>query len=109
MSLYSQYFYSDEVSELLSDTQSIAQMLRVEGLIAMAQAEQEIIPADLADIIVSCCRTDFIDIERLKTDMIAGGNAAIPLVKQLTRVVKNTNVEASKYVHLGATSQDIVD
>lgn len=109
MSLYSQYFYSDEVSELLSDTQSIAQMLRVEGVLAMAQAEHGIIPADLSETIVSCCRTDFIDINKLKTDLITGGNAAIPLVKQLTRIVKNTNVEASKYVHLGTTSQDIVD
>jgi 3-carboxy-cis,cis-muconate cycloisomerase len=109
MSLYSQYFYSDEVNELLSDTQSIAQMLRVEGVLAMAQAEHGIIPIDLSETIVSCCRTDFIDIDKLKTDLISGGNAAIPLVKQLTRIVKNTNAEASKYVHLGATSQDIVD
>jgi len=109
MSLYSQYFYSDEVSELLSDTQSIAQMLRVEGVLAMAQAEHGIIPTDLSETIVSCCRTDFIDIDKLKTDLITGGNAAIPLVKQLTPIVKNTNAEASKYVHLGATSQDIVD
>lgn len=109
MSLYSQYFYSDEVNELLSDTQSIAQMLRVEGVLAMAQAEQGVIPTDLSEIIVSCCRTDFIDVDKLKTDLITGGNAAIPLVKQLTRIVKNTNAEASKYVHLGATSQDIID
>jgi len=109
MSLYSQYFYSEEVNELLSDKQSIAQMLRLEGVLAIAQAEQGIIPADLAEIIVSCCRTDFIDLEKLRADLITGGNVAIPLVKQLTRVVKNNNVEASKYVHLGATSQDIVD
>lgn len=84
-------------------------MLRLEGVLAMVQAELGIIPADLAEIIVSCCRTDFIDIEKLRADLITGGNVAIPLVKQLTRVVKNNNVEASKYVHLGATSQDIVD
>lgn len=84
-------------------------MLRLEGVLAMVQAEQGIIPTDLAEIIVSCCRTDFIDIEKLRADLITGGNVAIPLVKQLTRVVKNNNVEASKYVHLGATSQDIVD
>ena len=109
MSLYSQYFYSEEVNELLSDTQNIAHMLRFEGVLAMAQAEQGIIPAVLAETIVSCCRTDFIDEEKLKTDLKAGGNAAIPLVKQLTRIVKNNHVEASKYVHLGATSQDVID
>lgn len=109
MSLYSQYFYSEEVNELLSDTQTIAQMLRVEGVLAMAQAEQGIIPADLVETIISCCRTDFLDIEKLRADLITGGNAAIPLVRQLTRIVKNNHAEASKYVHLGATSQDIID
>jgi 3-carboxy-cis,cis-muconate cycloisomerase len=50
-----------------------------------------------------------IDIEKLKRDTKLGGNAAIPLVQQLTKVVKNNDFEASKYVHLGATSQDIID
>ncbi len=109
MSLYSQYFYSEEISELFSDIQTVAQMLRFEGVLAIAQAGQGIIPAALADVIVDCCRTDYIDIEKLKTEVTASGNAAIPLVKQLTRIVKNNNAEASKYVHLGATSQDVVD
>ncbi|RYU94525.1 3-carboxy-cis,cis-muconate cycloisomerase [Emticicia agri] len=109
MSLYSQYFYSDEVNELLSDTQSITQMLRVEGVLVKAQAGQGIMPIDLAEMIISCCHTDFIDIEKLRGDLVKGGNAAIPLVKQLTRIVENRNAEASKYVHIGATSQDIVD
>lgn len=109
MSLYSQYFYSEEISELFSDIQTVAQMLRFEGVLAIAQAGQGIIPAAVAEIIVDGCRTDYIDIEKLKTEVTASGNAAIPLVKQLTRIVKNNNAEASKYVHLGATSQDVVD
>jgi 3-carboxy-cis,cis-muconate cycloisomerase len=109
MSLYSQYFYSEEISELLSDTQSITQMLRFEGVLALAQAEHGLTPVALAEIIVDCCRLDYIDIEKLKTEIIAGGNAAIPLVKQLTTIVRCKNEEAAKYVHLGATSQDVVD
>ncbi len=38
-----------------------------------------------------------------------GGNVCIPLVKQLTNVVKKQNEEASRYVHFGATSQDVID
>ncbi len=109
MSLYSQYFYSEEVSEILSDTQSVFMMLHFEAVLAVAQAEHGIIPTTVAEVIVDCCRADFVDIEKLKMDLVASGNAAIPLVKQLTRFVKNNNVEASKYVHLGATSQDVVD
>ena len=34
---------------------------------------------------------------------------AIPLVKALTEQVRKTNVEAARFVHWGATSQDVVD
>lgn len=107
--LYSEYFYSKDINNLLSERQTIAQMLRFEGALALAQAENGIIPQQSAEIIDSCCQVDFIDINKLKSEIKLGGNAAIPLVKQLTRIVKNNDVEASKYVHLGATSQDVVD
>ena len=109
MSLYSELFYSTEINELFSDRNTIAQMLRFEATLAQAQAEQGIISETSAAIIAECCQADLIDIDKLKTEIKLGGNAAIPLVKQLTRIVKNNNVEASKYVHLGATSQDVVD
>jgi 3-carboxy-cis,cis-muconate cycloisomerase len=109
MSLYSEFFYSKTINELFSDKQTIVQMLRFEGALALAQAENGIIPLEAAQIIENCCQVDFIDIDKLKSEIKLGGNAAIPLVKQLTRIVKNNDVEASKYVHLGATSQDMVD
>jgi len=109
MSLYSEFFYSKTINELFSDKQTIVQMLRFEGALALAQAENGIIPPEAAQIIENCCQVDFIDIDKLKSEIKLGGNAAIPLVKQLTRIVKNNDVEASKYLHLGATSQDMVD
>ncbi len=109
MSLYSEIFYSTETNALFSDRNTIAQMLRFETALAQAQAENGIISETSAAIIADCCQADLIDIDKLKTEIKLGGNAAIPLVKQLTRIVKNNDVEASKYVHLGATSQDVVD
>src|SRR5207302_6405410 len=37
------------------------------------------------------------------------GNLAIPLVKALTANVAKANAEAARYVHWGATSQDVID
>ena len=37
------------------------------------------------------------------------GNLAIPLVKALTANVAKTDAEAARYVHWGATSQDVID
>lgn len=109
MSLYSELFYSNEVSELFTDKKSIGYMLTVEAALAEAQADNGLISKEVAQIISGCCSPEMIDIEKLKNEIKLGGNAAIPLVKALTKVVKNNSFEASKYVHLGATSQDIVD
>ena len=109
MSLYSELFYSQEVNEIFSDRNTIASMLQVEAALAEAQAFNGIISKESARIISGCCSAEMIDISKLKKDIKLGGNAAIPLVQQLTKVVKNHDFEASKYVHLGATSQDIVD
>ncbi len=107
--LYSHLFYSPQINALFSERETVAAMLRFEAALAQAQAECGIVPPEAAAIISACCDVDLIDIEKLKNDIKLSGNAAIPLVKQLTQLVKNQDIEASKYVHLGATSQDVVD
>lgn len=109
MSLYAQYFYSAQADELLSDKHLIAQMLRFEGTLALAQAEQGLMPQASAEAIANCCQTDLIDTESLIAAVRLGGNAAIPLIKQLTQAVKQKYPEAAGWVHLGATSQDVID
>jgi 3-carboxy-cis,cis-muconate cycloisomerase len=109
MSLYSHFFYADEINEMFSDRNSIVAMLKVEAALAIAQAKNGIISQENAAVIIGCCNVDMIDIDKLKRDIKLGGNAAIPLVQQLTKVVKNNDFEASKFVHFGATSQDIID
>lgn len=109
MSLYTKLFYCDEVNVLFSDSRTIAQMIRVEVALAQAQANKGLFSKTIATTITANCNGIEIDIEALKTAITLGGNAAIPLVKQLTKNIKNKDVEASKYIHLGATSQDVVD
>jgi 3-carboxy-cis,cis-muconate cycloisomerase len=109
MSLYSETFNANELSDLFSDRAAIVKLLQVEAALATAQAEVGIIPEKAAKVISDFCLVDAIDALSLKNDIVLGGNVAIPLVKQLTKVIKNRDFEASKYVHLGATSQDIID
>lgn len=109
MSLYTQLFYSKEVNAMFSDSESISKMLRIEAALARAQANKDLFATEIADVISTNCTVVEIDIEQLKNDIPLGGNAAIPLVKQLTKIVAAKDVEAAKFVHLGATSQDIVD
>lgn len=109
MGLYQHTFYSEELGQIMAEEAFIDQMLQVEASLAKAQAFAGIIPESSAETIQKCAKTTFIDLDRLKKEVILGGNAAIPLVKQLTTLVKTRDFEASKHVHFGATSQDIID
>lgn len=109
MSLYSHLFYPTNHQELSDESADLSRMLRFESCLAQSQAICGIIPQAAADMITACAKVEYLDVEKLKLDIRLGGNAAIPLVQQLTRIVKNNDVEASRYVHLGATSQDVID
>jgi 3-carboxy-cis,cis-muconate cycloisomerase len=49
------------------------------------------------------------DLDAIAKSVSSAGNLAIPLVKQLTAVVASTDADAARYVHWGATSQDVID
>ena len=107
--LYETIFYSKEVNELFSNEAIIAAMLRFESALAKAQAKHNMIPVSAAEVIEKCCSIERIDIKQLIKEAGNGGNINIPLVRQLTSVVKKQNDQASGYVHFGATSQDVID
>lgn len=109
MDLYSEIFHSGEVVRLFSEKNTLTQMLRTEAALAKAQAANNLFPKHHADTISRCCKVELLDIKKLKADIRLGGNAAIPMVKQLTEIVQKRDPEAAAFVHLGATSQDIVD
>lgn len=109
MSLYRTLFYQAEVNALFTDAATIAYMLRVELTLARAQSQHGLIPGSAAVVIEGCCSVQLIDIEQVIAEIPLGANACIPLVNQLRAVVKKQNPEAAKFVHFGATSQDIID
>ncbi|MCQ0031380.1 3-carboxy-cis,cis-muconate cycloisomerase [Burkholderia glumae] len=92
-----------------SPTATLQRMLDVEAALARALAAHGVIPAAAVAPIEAACRAERLDAEALARDAALGGNLAIPLVKQLTARVKDADAEAAKFVHWGATSQDILD
>jgi 3-carboxy-cis,cis-muconate cycloisomerase len=98
-----------EMNDIWSARRTVQSMLDVEAAIARAEAAHGVIPADAVAAIVAACEADRIDGTALMEGAAAGGNLAIPLVRQLTAVVKRENPDAARYVHWGATSQDIID
>ena len=84
-------------------------MLDFEAALARALAHVGVIPVAAADAIAKNCTSSQIDFVALARDAESAGNLAIPLVKQLTALVAKDNTEAAKFVHWGATSQDVID
>ncbi|HSY28328.1 MAG TPA: 3-carboxy-cis,cis-muconate cycloisomerase [Burkholderiaceae bacterium] len=94
---------------VFSDRARIQRMLDVEAALARAEAQSGIIPAVALAAINAVCDADQMDFSALASAASMAGNLAIPLVKQLTARVASIDAEAAKYVHWGATSQDIID
>jgi 3-carboxy-cis,cis-muconate cycloisomerase len=109
MNLYQNFFYSPQVDALFTNEAMIGYMLQFESALAQAQAKHGMISQNVADIISKNCVIENIDIQLLISQVGLGGNACIPLVKQLINAVKKQNTEAAGYVHFGATSQDVID
>jgi len=107
--LYETIFYSEKVNQVFSNASTIGLMLRFESALAAAQARHGIIPEKSATIIKRNCKLEKINPEQLIEEAGLSGNLNIPLVKQLTSIIKKENEEAAKYVHFGATSQDVID
>jgi 3-carboxy-cis,cis-muconate cycloisomerase len=99
-------FGSAEVDEAVGDTAWLHAMLDVEAALAGAEADAGLVPAAAAAEIVSACRVERFDLASIGRRALGAGNPAAPLVNDLTNAVSQ---EARPYVHLGATSQDIVD
>ncbi len=107
--MFDRLFTAPRIDSLVSDEALVAGMLRFESALASVQADLGLIPAAAATVIEECCSVQSFDVDGLCRSAERDGNPAIPLVKALGQHVKAVDVEAARYVHLGATSQDVID
>lgn len=94
------------VREQVGDAAWLQAMLDFEAGLARAQAAAGVIEAEHARAIAEHCRAEYYDAARVGRAATAIGNPAGPLVRALTSRVDE---RAARYVHLGATSQDVLD
>jgi 3-carboxy-cis,cis-muconate cycloisomerase len=91
------------------DVACLQRMLDFEAALARAEAATAVIPANAAEPIAQACRARSFDLATLAEAATRSGNVAIPLVKALTDKVAEADADAARYVHWGATSQDMID
>jgi 3-carboxy-cis,cis-muconate cycloisomerase len=91
------------------DAAYLQHMLDFEAALARAEVAAGVIPASAAVPIARACSAELFDISALAEAATRSGNLAIPLVKALTAAVAKADPDAARYVHWGATSQDVID
>src|ERR1700681_3212730 len=100
---------SSAMRAVCDDASYLQHMLDFEAALARAEAATGVIPARAAAPIANACKASSFDLAALAEAATRSGNLAIPLVKALTADVAKTDAEAARYVHWGATSQDVID
>jgi 3-carboxy-cis,cis-muconate cycloisomerase len=103
--LFRDAFGTPAMREVFSDASLIARYLEVEIALAKAEARCGVIPEQAARDIAERADVASLDVEALRRETDIVGYPILPLVHQL---VKQCG-EAGRYVHWGATTQDIMD
>lgn len=103
--LFRDAFGTPAMREVFSDRKLIDRYIEVEVALARAEARCGVIPADAAAVIARESRLDRIDFDHMRHETDIVGYPILPLVHQLVQMCG----EAGRYVHWGATTQDIMD
>jgi len=94
-----------ETAAFFTAEADIAAMLQFEAALARAEAANDVIPETAAQAISAACAVFSADFSALHTATARDGVVVPELVRQL----RATAGEVARHVHVGATSQDVID
>jgi 3-carboxy-cis,cis-muconate cycloisomerase len=100
---------TDALAEVFSDDSILRDMLEFESRLAAAEAQAGVIPRPAAAAIIEAARHADFDAKSIARAARESGTISIPLVDALTAAVRRTDADAARFVHWGATSQDVAD
>ncbi len=103
--LFRDAFGTPAIRQAFSDHALIRCYIEVEIALARAEAACGVIPAAAAAAIARDCSFDGLDLDLLRRETDNVGYPILPLVHQLVHQCG----EAGRYIHWGATTQDIMD
>jgi len=103
--LFRDAFGTPGMRAVFSDHALVGRCIEVEIALALAEARCGVIPAGAAEEIAARCDLDALDWDLLRQETDNVGYPILPLVHQLVTQCG----DAGRYVHWGATTQDIMD
>ncbi len=104
--IFGALYGTDEIRELFSDRTHLQFMLDVEAALARAEAKLGLVPAAVAKAITDSARVENLQLDYVADSTRRVGYPVAAIVKELGRVA---GAEAARFIHLGATTQDILD
>jgi 3-carboxy-cis,cis-muconate cycloisomerase len=104
--IFAGLFGTAAMRELFSDRQRLQSMLDVEAALARSQARLGIIPETAAQAVSAVATVERLSLVEIAASTEIVGYPVVALVKALGAAA---GPEAARYVHWGATTQDIVD
>jgi 3-carboxy-cis,cis-muconate cycloisomerase len=102
-------FSTPEMTRVFSQQGQLRAMMRFEWALTCALEKHGPAETGSNEVLESLLDADFFDAVLLVQDARKAGNIVIPFVKQLTAQVKDRSEGAARSIHLGATSQDVLD
>ena len=104
-SLFGDQFSTPEMRAIFDERAMIQRWLDVEAALAVSQAELGLIPAEAGPAVAAAARVERLDMEAVKLDLGVTAHPILPVVRALDRAVGLHG----RWVHWGATTQDIMD
>jgi 3-carboxy-cis,cis-muconate cycloisomerase len=104
--LFAGIYARSRAAEAMSSEAWLAAMLEVEAALTRACAKLELIPATAASAVIAGYRGVELDRESIARQAADHASPVVPLVAALR---EHVGPDLEQYVHLGATSQDILD
>jgi 3-carboxy-cis,cis-muconate cycloisomerase len=103
--IFADMFGTAAMREVFGDDAFLGRCVEVEAALARAQAKFGIIPAEAAAANSLASGREALDLARLKNETETVGYPILPLVRQMAELAG----DAGRYLHWGATTQDIMD
>jgi 3-carboxy-cis,cis-muconate cycloisomerase len=108
-SLLTPLISSAAMRAIVDDRAHLQRMLDFEAALARAEAAVAAIPAGCVGPIDAACKADRYDLAAIGDRAVRAGDIATAVIAALTDEVARIDAEAGRYVHWGATAQDLID
>lgn len=101
---------TDPLRTLFDDEHFVGAMVRFEVALAAVQARAGMIPPQAAAAIARAAAIESpYDMVAISREARASGTVALPFLRTFTARVSEVDAPSARFVHFGATSQDLVD